>query len=166
MNKTKIISYINFLGCIGWSIFGLVLLLFLLIAAIEEELKYGLITEEAFPFFLIFALFATTASGIILYYEDGRNVLVQLWKIKKQPILWIGIVVILAMCLFPPFISEQGESMGYAYLFSDIILGESPHQSHAHIDFAGFIIQCAIVGLITGALLYTLKDKKTETARK
>jgi hypothetical protein len=60
---TKIISYIHFLGCIGWSIFGFYFL--------REELSI----EGTLALFALFALFATTASGIYLFIV-GR---------KKQP---------------------------------------------------------------------------------
>lgn len=67
------------------------------------------------------------------------------------------------MCLFPPWVAEN-KIQGYAYLFSGYpIIGFS---YEAHIDLVRLIIQCAIVGLITGALLYTLKDKKAERAEK
>jgi uncharacterized membrane protein YqhA len=59
MKKTKVISYIHLLGCIGWSVFGFV------------DLVY-LITEDAWMIdalviLLYCALFATTASGIYLF---------------------------------------------------------------------------------------------------
>lgn len=86
-------------------------------------------------------------------------------KIKKLIILWAGIFIIVAMCLFPPFVTKDG-TVGYAQLFSrQISIAYSSYDTKevdAHIDIARLIIQCAIVGLITGALLYTLKDKKAE----
>jgi hypothetical protein len=130
-----ITKIIHILGCIGWSIFGLVVL----IVGLSAGERINILVLFAF-----FALFATTASGISLY-EGRRQGLVQLWKIKKLIILWAGTFVIVAMCLFPP--------MGYAFLFSDY--------GDAHIDSIRLIIQCGIVGLITGTLLYTLKDKKS-----
>jgi hypothetical protein len=85
----------------------------------------------------------------------------QLWKSKKR-ILWAGTFVIVAMCLFPPWVDE-GSIVGYAFLFSDGIFGQSRWDDvHAHIDLVRLIIQCVIVGLITGALLYTLNSKKAE----
>lgn len=69
---------------------------------------------------------------------------------RPKVILWIGILLIVLMCLFPPWV-YQGEFAGYAYLFSNWL---------GSLDLVRLIIQCAIVGLITGALLYTLKDEK------
>jgi len=107
---------------------------------------------------------------------------------RPKVILWIGITIIVAMCLFPPFVSDSktGHRRGYANLFSDGIsfvdrpvehfknpitgkmFADRPHYGfvEAHIDFIRLIIQCAIVGLITGGLVYTLKDKKTEGSGK
>jgi len=163
---TKIVSYINFLGCIGWSICGFCALI-----------TGGLRPEE---YLVLLALFATTASGIHLFvirFVIWRQALAQLWKIKKLTILWAGTFVIVDMCLFPPFVSNSGSEYygrGYAYLFSDRISVVEPKSwpssytsyisVRAHIDFVRLIIQCAIVGLITGVLLYTLKDKKDEGA--
>jgi len=75
-------------------------------------------------------------------------------------ILWIGILLIVLMCLFPPWIWYD-RIVGYAFLFSDRTVGNEIYRS-AHIYFVRLLIQCAIVGLITGGLVYTLKDKKAE----
>jgi hypothetical protein len=74
---------------------------------------------------------------------------------RPKIILWIGILLIVLMCLFPPWVWERGHFAGHAYLFS-----EGWTLRNAHIDLVRLIIQCVIVGLITGTLLYTLKDKK------
>ena len=53
----------------------------------------------------------------------------------------------------------------YAFLLSNgilVLLHNGYVIAPAHIDFVRLIIQCVIVGLITRALLYTLKDKKAE----
>jgi hypothetical protein len=223
MRMTKPISYINFLGCIGWSIFGLVTigdvlkhrlhfkgraLVFPFLVAVFATTISGIISYAAgrrkqpeniktidaisiirtFHFFICivwsilglidllarrpvdllvlvyFALFATTISGIISCYEDSRQVLVQLWKVKSLTILWIGIVVIAAMCIYPPFVTATG-TVGYNYLFSKgVYLWDGSHP--AHIDFVRLLIRCAIVALITATLFYILKDKKTETGVK
>jgi hypothetical protein len=227
MKTTKLISYINLLGCIYWSVFGLVTiekvlkhrlhfkgsaLVFPFLLALFATTISGMISFAAgrgkqpenikttnaisiirtFHFFicicwliiglalliagpprerpiiLVFvnfsALFATTISGIILYYEDSRQVLVRLWKVKRLTILWIGIVIIAAMCLFPPFVTIAG-TVGYNHLFSnEVYLWDGSHP--AHIDFVRLLIQCAIVSLITAILFCTIKDKKTETGVK
>jgi hypothetical protein len=113
---TKIISYIHLLGCIGWSILGL---------CIDVNITTA---------FALFALFATTASGIYLFIIRRQD-LAQLWKIKKLIILWTGTFVIVALCLI------------------------TLYNTHDYMDYlVRLIIQCAIAGLITGVLLYTLKD--------
>ncbi len=92
---------------------------------------------------------------------------------KKKSAAWAGTFVIVVMCLFPPFISnsysDEGSFFrGYAYLFSAgrIFVRSYNVYIPAHIDFVRLIIQCAIVGLITGVLLYTLNDKKAEGSGK
>lgn len=143
--KAILISYIHLLGCIGLSIL----------------VSWGLMTGslnvgyhgDYIGRLMVFALFATTTSGIYLFLIRRQD-LVQLWKSKKR-ILWAGTFVIVVMCLFPPWVFNGGQIAGHAYLFSD-----SNELHHAHIDLVRLIIQCAIVGLITGALLYTLNDKK------
>jgi hypothetical protein len=80
----------------------------------------------------------------------------------RKLILWAGIFVIVAMCLFPPWAAEGGQIAGYAFLYSDGTFQPTYHTIYAHIDLVRLVIQCAIVGLITGALLYTLNDKKAE----
>jgi magnesium-transporting ATPase (P-type) len=152
---TKIISYIHLLGCIGGSILGLVAL----IGGLSAGEHMNILVLFAFS-----ALFATTASGIYLFiirFVIWRQDFVQLWKIKKLIILWAGTFVIVAMCLFPPWVATnypwvtKGRPVVYASLFSN--------ESHlVHIDFIRLIIQCTIVALITGGLVYTLQDKKTE----
>ncbi len=85
---------------------------------------------------------------------------------RPKVILWTGIFVIVAMCLFPPW-ADKGRMVGYAYLFSDGNFQQFRRGDiRAHIDLVRLLIQCAIVGLITGGLLYTLKDKKAEGAER
>jgi hypothetical protein len=166
-NTNIIISLIHFLGCIGLSIFGLVLL----IDGLSEGQHMDILVLFAFS-----ACFATTASGIYLFlfrYVIWRKDLAQLCKRKNLVILWTGVLLIILMCLFPPFVSDSstGYRHGYSYFFSNTISvadyksfdGSYIYKSlKAHIDFVRLVIPCAIVGLITVALLYTLKDKKAK----
>jgi nitric oxide reductase large subunit len=107
---------------------------------------------------VVFAICATTAIGIYLFViwkQDSAR----FWKTKKLIILWTGTFVVVALCLFPPWVAND-KFVGHAYLFSD---GNS---YKSHIDLVRLIIQCAIVGLITGVLLYTLNVKKAEDGGK
>lgn len=79
---------------------------------------------------------------------------------RPKVVLWTGTFIIVIMCLFPPWVDE-GRIAGYHFLFSDGNFYQGyQHFFGAHIYFTRLIIQCAIVGLITGALLYTLNSKK------
>ena len=97
-----------------------------------------------------------------------------LLKRKEIIILWTGVFIIVVMCLFPPRIYGR-KMVGYAFLFSDTISvfdqksfdGSNMYKTvNANIDLVHLIIQCVIVALITGALFYTLKDKKSEGSGK
>jgi hypothetical protein len=150
-NVTKIISYFHLLGCFSWSIF-------LFWSFMDGRIS----PRDNVEIFVFSALFAPTVSGIYLFIVQSvicRQCLVRLWKVKKLTILWTGIFVIVAMCLFPPWVDKYGKIAGYAFLFSD---GGYPFSKKAHIDFVRLIIQCVIAGVIAGALLYTLNDKKAQ----
>jgi hypothetical protein len=133
------------------------------------------IKENSMSEFIISIIIGTTIIVIIcIAFTDAiRNTLRAIKDIymnrKKLIILWSGIFVIVAMCLFPPFVAKDG-TVGYAQLFSrEISIAYSSYDTRevdAHIDVVRLIIQCVIVGLITGALLYTLKDKKNEGSGK
>ena len=81
---------------------------------------------------------------------------------RPKVILWTGIFIIVVMCLFPPWVLYGSQFVGYVFLFSN---GRTLPYA-AHIDLVRLILQCAIVGLITGALLYTLNSKKAEGDKK
>jgi hypothetical protein len=111
---------------------------------------------------------------------------------RPKVILWIGITIIVAMCLFPPWVTkDKAGTVVYACLFSNELDRWSyswrgsyyPPPAYqqflwrmfsrkpsgfplGHIDLVRLIIQCGIVSLITGGLLYTLKDKKTKGSGK
>jgi hypothetical protein len=156
--KTKIISYIHLLGCIGWSILGF------------YGLMEGLRPEQCL---FVLAVFVTTSSGIYLFviqFAVCRQGLARLWKVKKLTVLWIGITIIVLMCLFPPW-GRGGRFFGYAFLFTGRFntgMGSRATRGRewGEIDLVRLIIQCVIVGLITGALLYTLNSKKSEDGGK
>jgi len=83
---------------------------------------------------------------------------------RSQVILWIGILLIVLICLFPPWLQPYPHAngsnfMGYYFLMF-------PPDDGYQLDFGRLGLQCGIVAIITGGLLYTLKDKKTETGGK
>lgn len=124
----------------------------------------------------------------------------------KKIILWVGVVIIVLMCFFPPWTEDetthratQGAywrdtiNLGYHCILRPPRGGEEIKPLHYNdtdvqsfkdsirqfnyeqameegrnsydvvkIDTTRLIIQCVIVCLITGALLFTLKDKKAE----
>ena len=72
----------------------------------------------------------------------------------KKIVLWVGTVIIVLMCFFPPWVMIYDDYfVGYAFLFYG--------GNKTHIDLVRLIVQCAIVGLITGVSFYTLNNKKS-----
>jgi hypothetical protein len=64
-------------------------------------------------------------------------------------ILWIGIVIFVLMGLFPP--AQIRSSRGGRYIEYEFILNS------ANISFSRLFVQWAIVAIITGGLIYSLK---------
>ena len=83
---------------------------------------------------------------------------------KQKICLWIGIVVIVMMGLFPPWMATApGEGNyvagGYGFiLFPRDQFGESLWL--ARIDFGQLAAQWAMVAVVTGGLIVTFADKK------
>jgi len=76
---------------------------------------------------------------------------------KKQKIaLWLGIIIIVAMGTFPPWvISIQGAIQQRGY---DFIL--IPPEEYCHINTSRLYVQWIMVVLITGGLLITIKSPR------
>jgi len=97
---------------------------------------------------------------------------------KQKYCLWIGIVVIVLMGIFPPtrrgyfykdhyggFGPNKEERMkpldysfhsGYTFLFSAEV---------SDIGFGKLIVQWAVVAVVTGGLIFTFGDKKDEKSK-
>lgn len=65
---------------------------------------------------------------------------------RTQIIIWIGILLIVLMCLFPP--------SGYSFLFSEY--------RSVVIDVVQLGLQCGLVALVIGGLIYTFRGKKRD----
>ena len=72
-------------------------------------------------------------------------------------ILWLAIMAIVLMCLYPPWMLVAGHNnvkvtapLGYSYLWR-------PPESDGAIDFSRLLLQCFIVALPAGCLLYMVK---------
>jgi hypothetical protein len=83
-----------------------------------------------------------------------RGLLTFLRRHIDKTVLWAGVGIIIVMCLFPPWTTMRDHlSDGYHCL-----LYESRGST---IDTTRLILQCAIVALLTGCLLWTVgKSKK------
>ena len=67
---------------------------------------------------------------------------------RTQIIIWIGILLIVLMCLFPPSRSYSE----YNFLFSE----------HGVIDVVQLGLQCSLVALVISGLIYTFRGKKRD----
>ena len=82
---------------------------------------------------------------------------------KKQKIcLWIWIIVIVLMGLFPPWhtqIPQRGtqKPFGYAFISAppEVELGV-----YSTLNIPLLMVQWFLVSVVTGGLIYTFKDKK------
>ena len=88
---------------------------------------------------------------------------------KELIVLWVGVGLIVLMCLFPPWV-EYTEShtwgdhrlsgrafMGYGCVFWHSVGGFE--QGQGYIDTQRLTVQCIAVALLTGAGIYTLRVK-------
>jgi hypothetical protein len=80
----------------------------------------------------------------------------------RNIILWLGIIALVLMCIFPPWNKvyclpssniKAYTPIGYYPLMC------SPEGS-VTIDFSRLFLQLFVVGVITGGLIYTFRDKK------
>ena len=98
---------------------------------------------------------------------------------KQLAVLWIGIVLIVLMCLFPPWvIFREGfaygkgrhrmslrTSLGYRCLIwppKAKVIKDEPWNSYGryHLDISRLIVQCVAVALLTTVGIYTLRPKQ------
>ena len=93
---------------------------------------------------------------------------------KELIVLWVGIGLIVAMCLFPPWAEyyegHMGQDGGYnesvrtfrgyrCVFWADV--GGSPYGfgGQGYIDTQRLVVQCIVVSLLTVAGIYTLRVK-------
>ncbi|MBA7650477.1 hypothetical protein ES703_58283 [subsurface metagenome] len=93
-------------------------------------------------------------------------------NIKQKIVLWIGIAIIVIMGLFPPWIMPitrrygMGNTVKYRKYYGYDFIWAQPESSLVSIDFHRLGLQWAIVGVITGGLIYSFKDKKPKDEQK
>ena len=87
----------------------------------------------------------------------------------QKTILWIGVLAIVGMCLFPPWrwtAQTAGQnlqmSLGYRFLLSnlDTPIPKIGPVGLSFIDGPKLVIQCFIVALLTGAGIATVQRSK------
>ena len=88
---------------------------------------------------------------------------------KQKVVMWVGIIIIVLMTLFPvertrhtvSGFRDGSSDYGYEYEVNFLFLME-PYQ----IEFSKLLLQYTVVILITGGLIVTLKDKKPNDKQK
>ena len=77
---------------------------------------------------------------------------------KQKIVLWTGIVVIVLMGLFPPVLLEGSPDGAYSNDHKDYIFITDP--SNTHILWSNLFLQWILVSVVTGCLMYVLRDSK------
>jgi hypothetical protein len=79
---------------------------------------------------------------------------------KKQKVtLWCGIIILCAVLAFPPLLDPMDlKEQGFAFFFSV----ENPVRE---IDWMKMNFQNLLVAVLTGGVIYILKDKKEESGQ-
>jgi len=73
---------------------------------------------------------------------------------KKQKIcLWLGIIAIVIMLFYPPWVSKKHNKRGYAFI-TEPHIGDYDRQRQG--------IQIGVLALITSGLIVSLKGKKVK----
>jgi len=111
-------------------------------------------------------------SGLLLIFYVLRflirSIIPNANKVEFLTLLWLGIIAIVLMCLYPPWVQisrlpssniKGTTPAGYAFIWQQ---PERSRYSGIAIDFPRLSIQCFIVAVITGGLIVTLKDKKKD----
>jgi len=114
----------------------------------------------------IAAVLGIPSSVLLLFYILRFlicSVLHPTYKVTFVSILWLGIIVIVLMCLYPPWIQTvrlRGSNIkgtnpqGYSFLWHPP--DKQFTNSGIAIDYSRLLLQILVVGLITGGLLLTL----------
>jgi hypothetical protein len=86
---------------------------------------------------------------------------------KQKICLWLGIIVFVLMGIFPPWtlpVNYHGAKLqrncGYKCILTPPEISLEEASVATSIDFSRLCVQWAMVAVVTGGLLVTLKDKK------
>lgn len=80
---------------------------------------------------------------------------------KQTVVMWVAILVIVVMCLYPPWAEvDRVKTLGWSLIWLPHKTSSGYVHTLAEIDFQRLYLQFAIVVLITGGLIVTLRTKK------
>jgi len=75
---------------------------------------------------------------------------------KQEVALWVGIIIFVLMGLFPPCMSSYSDSAAYYFTGHCFIFD----LYHYRVDVPHLLAGWAMVAVVTGGLIYTVRDKK------
>lgn len=106
-------------------------------------------------------------SGLLLFFYICRFLIVSVihptYKVTFLSILWLGIIVIVLMCLYPPWAQIYrlpSSNIKGTYPLGCAFIWDPPDTNYAYsiaIDYTRLLLQILPVVLITGGLLFTLR---------
>lgn len=78
---------------------------------------------------------------------------------KQRRALWIGISVMIAMAMYPPWVvALRGSTMPFGY--SWIFRPSNPHDTWIALDLARLFVQWIAVCLATGAAIWSFRQPR------
>ena len=84
----------------------------------------------------------------------------------RNIILWLGIIVLVLMCIFPPW--NRVRCLPSSNIKALVPVGYyplmCPPEGGVEIAFSRLFLQLFVVSVITGGLIYTFRDKKSKKA--
>ena len=105
---------------------------------------------------------ATTFRRIRCYWQSKTS------RQKQHIVLWLGVLIVVIMCLFPPWMEHYRwgprsgtfrSSIGYECILSPPRPDPSNDLDEFYVDIPRLLLQCGVVALLTGAGMYTLRTK-------
>lgn len=80
---------------------------------------------------------------------------------KQTTVLWVGILIFVLIGLFPPLKSRSPKPISRTNMPQIITVFDSDSK----VDVNQLFVYWSIIVVLTGGLIYTLKDKKTRSQK-
>lgn len=88
---------------------------------------------------------------------------------KQLIVMWAAIVVLVGMCLFPPWLYHYVDPVGMGIIDRgpyEFVLSppKPPSMWHTELDLTRLILPVGVVVIIAGGLMITFRDRKRPPA--